>query len=187
MPTLAVIICSTRPGRVGVPIANWFSSIAVAHGGFDVEMIDLKEVNLPQYDEPNHPVLADYVHDHTKRWSATVSRADAFVFVTPEYNHSFSAATKNAIDFLHNEWHHKAVGFVSYGGVSGGTRAVQALKPVCTALRMVPTVAGVILPLPFGLVDDAGIFRGDDAMAGAANATLDELARWTQTLKAMRA
>jgi len=186
MPTLAVIICSTRPGRIGAPIATWFSDIATAQGAFDVELVDLKEVDLPLFDEPNHPMLADYVHDHTKRWSAIVGRADAFVFVTPEYNHSFNAATKNAIDYLHNEWQHKPVGFVSYGGVSGGTRAVQALKPICAALRMVPSVAAVILPFPFAHINDEGAFVGDDAMAAAANGTLDELARWTGALQPLR-
>jgi NAD(P)H-dependent FMN reductase len=187
MPTLAVIICSTRPGRIGAPIANWFASVAATKGGFDVDLVDLKTVDLPLFDEPNHPMLADYVHDHTKRWSAIVSRADAVVFVTPEYNHSFNAATKNAIDFLHNEWQHKPVGFVSYGGVSGGTRAVQALKPICAALRMVPAVSAVILPFPFAHVDDDGTFNGDEAMAGAASGMLDELARWTETLRPLRA
>jgi NAD(P)H-dependent FMN reductase len=187
MPMLAVIICSTRPGRIGLPIANWFSAIAAARDALDVEVLDLKEVNLPLFDEPNHPMLADYVHDHTKQWSTMVARADAFVFVTPEYNHSFNAATKNAIDYLHNEWQHKPVGFVSYGGVSGGTRAIQALKPICAALRMVPSVASVILPFPFAHIDDEGAFIGDDAMAMAANGMLDELGRWTEALKPMRA
>ena len=186
MPTLAVIICSTRPGRIGAPIANWFSAIATARGGFDVELVDLKAVDLPLFDEPNHPMLSDYEHEHTKRWSAIVARADAFVLVTPEYNHSFNAATKNAIDYLHHEWQHKPVGFVSYGGVSGGTRAVQALKPICAALRMVPAVAAVILPFPFSHVDDGGAFVGDEPMAAAANVMLDELARWTETLRPLR-
>jgi NAD(P)H-dependent FMN reductase len=187
MPTLAVVICSTRPGRIGLPIASWFSSIAGAKATFDVEVVDLKAVDLPIYNEANHPMLADYEHDHTKRWSEIVQGADAFVFVMPEYNHSFNAAIKNAIDFLHQEWQHKPVGFVSYGGVSGGTRAVQALKPVCMALRMVPAVAAVILPFPFTHLDDEGTFVGDDAMAGAANVMLDELLRWTGALETLRA
>lgn len=187
MPTLAVIICSTRPGRIGAPIAGWFTGVATAQGAFDVEVLDLKEIDLPLFDEPNHPMLADYTHEHTRRWSAMVAAADAFVFVTPEYNHSFNAATKNAIDYLHNEWQHKPVGFVSYGGVSGGTRAIQALKPICAALRMVPVVANVILPFPFAHIDDEGTFVGDDAMALAANGMLAELGRWTTAMESMRA
>ncbi len=186
MPTLAVIVCSTRPGRIGLPIASWFRGVAEAQGSFDVQLLDLKVVDLPIFDEPNHPMLADYVHEHTRRWSAMVAAADAFVFVTPEYNHSFNAATKNAIDHLHREWHHKAVGFVSYGGVSGGIRAVEALLPICAALRMVPSVANVVLPFPFSRFDDEGTFLGDDAMVGAANAMLAELERWTGALATLR-
>ncbi|WP_317985863.1 NADPH-dependent FMN reductase [Streptomyces sp. 5-10] len=101
---------------------------------------------LPIVDEPNHPMLRQYTHEHTKRWSETVDRADAYVMVLPEYNHSFNAAIKNAIDYLVMEWTHKPVGLVSYGGVSGGTRAVHALKPTLSALKMVTLTEGVIIP-----------------------------------------
>jgi NAD(P)H-dependent FMN reductase len=128
MPKLHVILASTRPGRAGEPIADWFVERAAAHGAFDVELVDLAEVALPFMDEPNHPRLRRYTHEHTKAWSARVDSADAFVFVTPEYNYGLTAPLKNAIDYLHFEWQHKPVGFVSYGGVAAGTRAVQMLK-----------------------------------------------------------
>jgi NAD(P)H-dependent FMN reductase len=99
-PVLQVVAASTRPGRRGLAVARWVTRLAEAHGGFDVELVDLVEVGLPVFDEPHHPRLQQYVHQHTKDWSATVSRADAFVFVTPEYNHSFPGALKNALDFL---------------------------------------------------------------------------------------
>ena len=185
-PTLAVILGSTRPGRICPSIGEWFVAVAQQHGGFAVELVDLAAVDLPLYDEPNHPRLGDYVHEHTKRWSAIVSAADAFAFVTPEYNHSFTSATKNAIDYLHNEWQNKAVGFVSYGGVSGGTRAIQALKPICAALRMVPVVESVSLPFPFARLDDDGVFLGDEGMSVAAGAMLDELGRWTDAMASLR-
>src|SRR5947209_7654159 len=122
-PKLEIIIASTRPGRVGLPVAQWFYQRAVAHGGFEVELVDLAEINLPFMDEPKHPRLRQYVHQHTRDWSAKVDSADAFVFVTPEYNFSFNAVLKNALDYLHWEWQYKPAGFVSYGGVSAGTRA----------------------------------------------------------------
>ncbi len=127
---LLVIIASTRPGRIGPTIADWFVGQATEHGGFDVEVADLAEIDLPLLDEPAHPATGKYVHQHTKDWSALVDSADAFVFVMPEYNHSYTAPLKNAIDYLNREWAYKPVGFVSYGGVSGGLRAVQAIKPV---------------------------------------------------------
>lgn len=176
VPTLSIIVASTRPGRIGLPIGRWVDDVARAHGRFDVRFVDLAEVALPLFDEPNHPRLAQYEHDHTKRWAEIIDGSSAFVFVTPEYNHSFPATLKNAIDYLHNEWHHKPVGFVSYGGISGGIRAVEALIPVCTALRMTPVVEGVVLPFPFGRVDDEGRFTGDTDNAAAANAMLDQLA-----------
>ena len=109
-PRLQVIIGSTRPGRVGPVIAAWFADRARGYGGFEVELVDLAEVNLPLLDEPNHPRLAQYQHEHTKRWSEIVTRGDAYAFVVPEYNHSMNAAVKNAIDFLHHEWHYTPVG-----------------------------------------------------------------------------
>ena len=120
-PVLRVIIGSTRPGRVGPSVAEWIIERAREHGGFDVEVTDLAELNLPMYDEPNHPRLQKYVHQHTKDWSALVDGSDAFIFVMPEYNYGFNAATKNAIDYLFKEWAHKAAGIVSYGGVAAGT------------------------------------------------------------------
>jgi NAD(P)H-dependent FMN reductase len=176
MPNLSVLISSTRPGRAGVPIAEWFATRARAHGTFDVEVIDLAEVGLPFMDEPHHPRLRRYVHDHTKAWSARVDAADAFVFVTAEYNAGFPAPLKNAIDYLHTEWQHKPVAFVSYGGISAGTRAVQMLKQVVTTLRMVPLVEAVNIPFHPQFIDEDGLVQGNDVMEQAAQALLDEIA-----------
>lgn len=176
-PVLQIIVASTRPGRVGPAVARWLTHRAERHGGFRVEVVDLAEVGLPFLDEPNHPRLGQYVHDHTKAWSATVGRADAFVFVTPEYNHGYNAVLKNAIDFLHAEWQDKPVGFCAYGGVSAGTRAAQALKQVVTAVRMVPVFDGVYIPFVAGLIGDDGAFAASESMDGAADRMLDELLR----------
>ena len=186
-PTLQIIIGSTRPGRVGLPVAEWLRDRAVAHGAFEVELIDLAEVNLPFMDEPNHPRLGQYLHQHTKEWSATVERADALVFVTPEYNHGFNAVLKNAIDYLHHEWRYKPVGFASYGGVSAGTRAVQMLKQVVTGLKMLPVVEAVTIPFVNEFLDEEGRLRPNAVMNQAADAMLDELARLAATLQGLRA
>lgn len=185
-PLLQVIVASTRPGRIGRSIGEWVERAAIEHGGFDVELVDLAEVDLPFLDEPNHPRLGQYLNQHTRDWSATVSRADAFVFVTPEYNHSFNAVLKNAIDFLHNEWQHKAVAFVSYGGVAAGTRAVQALKPVTTALRMVPVVDAVTIPFAAQVLDDDGVVQPNDLLTASAKAMFDELTVQTAALAGRR-
>lgn len=186
-PVLQVIIASTRPGRIGRPIGDWVVQAATAHGGFDVELVDLAEVALPIFDEPNHPRFGNYEHQHSKDWSATVSRADAFVFVMCEYNHSFNAALKNAIDYLHSEWQHKPVGFVSYGGVAAGTRAVQAIKPVLAGLRMVPVVEAVALAMPGQLLDDEGVVQPTEQMAGMSKGMFDEILAQVAILAPRRA
>jgi len=182
---LAVIICSTRPGRVGKPVGDWFGQVAESDPNFQTTLVDLAELALPLLDEPNHPLLGAYTQEHSKRWSEIVAAQDAFVFVLPEYNHSFNAATKNALDFLFNEWAHKAVGIVSYGGVSGGTRSAGALKPVLAALRLVPTVGSVIIPHVGTQVHD-GVFTPAAGLDDAARAMLAELARLAEALRPLR-
>lgn len=186
MPRLTIIVASTRPGRVGRQVADWFAGRARGHGGFDVEIVDLAEVDLPFLDEPEHASERRYRHQHTKDWSATIDTADAFVFVMPEYNQGLSAPLKNAIDFLYHEWHYKPVAFVSYGMTSGGLRAVQMVKQVVTALSMMP----VSDPLPVFLrrsLDPDGRLVPNDWMAAAASGMLDELARLTPVLAMLRA
>jgi NAD(P)H-dependent FMN reductase len=174
MPRMLVVIASTRPGRVGGPIAEWFVARARAHAGFEIEVADLKEIDLPMMDEPKHPRFGDYRHDHTKAWSATVGTADAFAFVMPEYNHGFTAPLKNAIDYLYAEWNHKPVGLVSYGQVAGGTRAVQLLKPVLLAVQARPVLPAVHIPFAPARIDD-GTFTSDEQLDQAADAMLDAL------------
>lgn len=186
MPQLSIIVASTRPGRVGLPVAQWFRDVAVAHGGFDVELLDLAEIDLPMYNEPNHPRMRKYVHQHTRDWSARIDAADALVIVHPEYNHSYNAAIKNAIDYLHGEWAYKPVGTVGYGGVAAGTRATQALKPVLSVLKMV--VVGEALHIPFvrQFMTDEGTIEPNDVMREAAPAMLDELVRMEAALRPLQ-
>jgi NAD(P)H-dependent FMN reductase len=183
---LMIIIGSTRPGRAGLPIGTWFTELAESHGRFEIDLVDLAELNLPMMDEPNHPRLHQYTHQHTKEWSARVDAADAFVFVTPEYNHSFPAPLKNAIDYLAQEWNFKPAGFVSYGGVAGGTRAVQALKPVLDILKMTAVPESVVIPSFSQYLDDEERFCPSEQIESAARTLLNELARWSTALMAMR-
>jgi NAD(P)H-dependent FMN reductase len=186
MPDLTIIIGSTRPGRAGLPIATWFADRARSHGGFDITVVDLAALDLPLLDEPNHPRLRQYMHQHTKDWSATVDASDAFVIVTPEYNHGYPAALKNAIDYLQQEWCDKPVGFVSYGGVSAGTRAVQQLKEVVTTLKMLPVFEAVSIPFHPQFIGEDGRVQANDIMEQAADAMLDELVRVDGALRPLR-
>ena len=186
MLNLKIIIASTRPGRKAPSIAAWFTEIAKKHAEFNVEVLDLLQINLPFMDEPNHPVMQKYEQQHTKDWSATITGGDVFVIVTSEYNYSFPASIKNAIDYLSKEWSYKAVAFVSYGGVSGGTRAVQALKQVVTAVGMMPLPQGVAIPAFTKHIDEHGKFMNDPGLDKSADSMLDELYKWGVALKGMR-
>ncbi|MDQ1545489.1 MAG: hypothetical protein QOH69_393 [Actinomycetota bacterium] len=153
-----IVVGSVRPGRVGLPIAEWVRAEAEKTGRFEIDFVDLAELALPFMDEPNHPSLKKYTKQHTLDWSARVDAAEAFVFVTPEYNYSFSPALKNALDFLNKEWWRKPVGFVSYGGVSGGTRGVADIMTITSALGLVRVGANVELNFGGRQVVD-GVFQ----------------------------
>jgi NAD(P)H-dependent FMN reductase len=183
---LDIVIASTRPGRVGLPVARWIEERARAHGGFLVEVADLAEVGLPLFDEPHHPRLRRYEHEHTRAWSRTIDRADAFVFVMPEYNYGFNAALKNAIDYLNVEWQYKPVGLASYGGVSGGTRAAQMIKQVVTTLKMYPLPEAVSIPFVERLLGDDGVIAPNAVMDEALTVMLDELVVMERALRPMR-
>ena len=187
MPHLEIVVVSTRPGRKGPAVARWFEGEARRHGAFDIGVADLGEINLPMMDEPRHPRFQQYEHAHTKAWSARISAADAFVFVTPEYNHSAPPSLVNAIDYLVAEWGYKPAGFVSYGGISGGLRGVQHVKPLLCGLKMVPVVEMVTLTMFTRFVDEAtGAVTPDATHAKAAGVMLDELLRWTNALRVLR-
>ncbi len=186
LPKLHILICSTRPGRIGPSVAGWFHGFAQQHGKFEIALIDLADFNLPIYDEPIHPARQDYKHEHTRKWSASVASADAYIFVTPEYNYSPPPSLVNALDYVYREWNYKPCGFVSYGGVSGGLRAVQNVKMQVTTLKMMPMMEGVMVPMAASLIDDKGTFQSNELIDKSAATLLDELRYWTDGLKAMR-
>lgn len=187
MLNLHVIVASTRPGRQGPAVGRWFLEYAQGAGKFNVELVDLAAIDLPLLDEPAHPRLQRYEHEHTRAWSALVARADAYVFVTPEYDYATPASLVNALQCLSREWAYKPVGFVSYGGISAGTRGVQMTKQIVTAVKMMPMVEAVALPFFTQHIDAAtGRFDPGEAPARAAATMLEELARWAEALRTLR-
>jgi NAD(P)H-dependent FMN reductase len=187
MPRLGVVLASTREGRVGAPVTDWFVAHARRHGGFDVQVLDLKAIALPLLEEPNHPRLQRYTQEKTKAWSRLVAETDAFVFVTPEYNFGPPPALINALDHLYAEWGYKAAGFVSYGGVSGGLRSVQMTKQLLTSLKIVPIVEAVTIPFVTQSIDaDTSAFKATEAHEKAATTMLNELVRWNGALSTLR-
>ena len=180
-----IIVGSVRPGRVGLPIAEWVRGEAEKTGKFEIDFVDLADLALPFMDEPAHPRAQQYTHKHTLDWSARVAAAEAFIFVTPEYNYSYSPALKNAIDFLNLEWWRKPLGFVSYGGVSSGTRGVAALMPVTGALGLVRVGANVELTFGGKQVVD-GVFQPQEKETAIIARELDEIEALAQVLTPSR-
>lgn len=185
-PKLHILITSTREQRVGTAVAHWFVEEAKKHGKFDIQVLDLKDVNLPLLDEPHHPIQRRYEHEHTKAWSKNIEAADAFVFVVPEYNYGMPPALLNALDYLSVEWNYKPAGFVSYGGLSGGTRSVQMTKMVLTSLKVMPLPEAVAFPFFTKSVDADKKFNPGDTQQKALTTMLDELLRWTHALRVLR-
>ena len=185
-PVVQIIVGSTRPGRVGSAVGEWLADTARDHGGMQVELIELADVDLPLFDEPQHPRFGQYEHEHTRRWSEIVDRADAFVFVVPEYNHGLNGATKNAIDFLNKEWRYKPAGICSYGGVSAGARAAEQFIPILTVLKVVPLAEAIPIPFIRQFVDDDGRIEPNEVMEKAAPAMFAELLRYVEALAVLR-
>lgn len=185
-PRLHIVIASTRPGRIGPAIGKWFKNFSDGMNQFDTRLVDLLDFDLPVYNEPVHPRMQQYQHDHTRRWSENVAIADAYVFITPEYNYNPPPALVNALDYVYNEWNYKPCGFVSYGGISGGLRAVQSLKLLVTTLKMMPMVEGGMVPMAWKQLDDQGHFQSNSLIDNSAEALLTELRFWTDGLKTMR-
>ncbi|MCO4316042.1 NAD(P)H-dependent oxidoreductase [Phyllobacterium sp. 21LDTY02-6] len=183
---LNIIIASTRPGRGGPPVAEWFHEFVRQDGTFEPVLVDLADINLPLLDEPSHPRMKKYEHEHTKRWSAVVDAADAYVFVMPEYDYNAPPSLINALIYLWNEWNYKPASFVSYGGISGGMRAVESVKGLMSALRLVPLSESVPVPLYQNFINDEGVFQPNEAITNGAKTMLAELAKWAGALKPLR-
>lgn len=185
MPKLAIIIGSTRPTRVGESVANWVHQLAKPRRDADVELLDIRDFDLPLLDEPIPPSQGEYTKDHTKRWAATIAGFDGFVFVTPEYNHGICGALKNAIDFLYAEWNDKAAGFVGYGS-AGGVRAVESLRLVMAELQVATVRAQVMLSLQDDF-EDYRAFRPRPHQEQALGTVFDQVIRWSTALRTLRA
>ncbi len=181
---IAVIIGSTRPNRLGEAVGRWVFEQASKRSDATFELVDLKEVGLPLLDEPVPPSQHRYAKDHTRAWSSTIASFDAFVFVTPEYNHGTSAALKNALDFLYTEWNDKVAGFVGYGSV-GGTRAVEHLRLVMAELQVATVRGQVALTLATDF-ENYSVFKPHPRHEKSLATMLDQLVAWGGALRRLR-
>ena len=184
MIKIAIIIGSTRPGRKAEAVARWVHGIATKRSDAECELVDIKDFNLPLLDEPMPPAAGKYTQPHTRAWAAKVAAFDAYVFVTPEYNHGPSGALKNAIDYLYREWNNKAAGFVGYGS-AGGTRAVEQLRLVMGELLVADVRAQVALSL-FTDFENFSTFKPAPMHEKSVNVMLDQIVAWGTALKTLR-
>ena len=175
---------STRPGRKAHAVAGWVHGIATRRGDASFEVVDIEAFNLPLLDEPMPPSLGKYTQPHTKAWAAKIAGFDGFVFVTPEYNHSTSAALKNAIDYLFAEWNDKAAAFVGYGS-AGGTRAVECLRLVMAELQVADVRAQVALSL-YTDFESFTNFKPAPHHQKSVSSMLDQVIAWGEALKTLR-
>ncbi len=184
MIKVGIIIGSTRPGRHADVVANWVLEKAKKRTDAQFEIVDIKDFNLPLLDEPLPPSMGQYSHPHTKAWAQRVASFDAYIFVTPEYNHGPSAALKNAIDFLYGEWNNKAAGFVSYGSANGA-RAVEQLRLVMGELQVADVRSQVLLSL-FTDFENFTAFKPNPVHETAMATMLDQVVAWGTALKTLR-
>lgn len=184
MLRVAVITGSTRPGRNNIAVAQWVHELTKKRSDAEYELVDIASFNLPLLDEPVPPSMGQYSQPHTKAWAAKIAAFDAFVFVTPEYNHGVSGALKNAIDFLFAEWNNKAAGFVSYGS-AGGARAVEHLRLTMAELMIADVRAQVMLSLATDF-EDYSKFKPHPRHEGEVSTMLDQVIAWGTAMKSVR-
>jgi NAD(P)H-dependent FMN reductase len=184
MIRVAIVTGSTRPGRNNEAVARWVYDIAETRRDAEFELVDIADYHLPLLDEAVPPSMGQYRHAHTKAWAEKIGSFDAYVFVTPEYNHGTSGALKNAIDYLYREWNNKAAGFVSYGS-AGGARAVEQLRLVMGELMVADVRAQVMLSL-FTDFEHFSTFTPDPRHEAEVHTMLDQVIAWGGVLKRLR-
>jgi NAD(P)H-dependent FMN reductase len=185
MIRIGIITGSTRPGRVNEQVAKWVFEQASQRKDAEFALVDIADYNLPLLDEPVPPSQGKYSKEHTKKWAAKIASFDAYVFVTPEYNHGTSGALKNALDFLYAEWNNKAAGFVGYGS-AGGTRAVEQLRLIMGELQIADVRAQVALSLRADF-ENYTTFKPADYQAKTLSGVFDQVIAWGSALKSLRA
>lgn len=185
MIKIKILTGSNRPGRFNIQPATWITNIAKERKDIEVELLDLEKINLPFLDEPASPSMHQYTKQHTKDWSAKIDEADGFIFVTPEYNHSYSAILKNAIDYLFFEWNFKPLSFVSYGTV-GGSRAIEHLLGIAREVKLYDLREQVMFPNYWNNLNDKHEYQFNEKDVASANVLLDSLVFWASEMKESR-
>jgi len=179
---IQILVGSVREGRISLPVARWVQERSVGRSDLSAQLVDLADWNLPMFALPTSPAMGDYTDPLQQRWAATIGKADGYILVSPEYNHSTSPVLKNALDYLWAEWNRKPVAFVSFGNV-GGARAIEQLRGIAIELRMAPLGEAVHL---FDVRAKVEKQRFDDGDEKHLTQLFDSLVWWGTTLRAGR-
>lgn len=184
---IQIILGSTRPGRKSELVCKWLTTKLPKSDDVTYEIIDLRDWPLPFFNEPVGPSQngGKFTLALAEKWAAKIKEGDGYIFITPEYNHGYSAVLKNALDYVYYEWNQKPVAFVSYGGIAAGTRAVMQLTQIARELQMVSIREGVHLPFIWTAFDDLGNFKEEYHVPDPAP-MIDQLIWWTKALKEAR-
>lgn len=184
MNKIAIIIGSTRPGRIGETVARWVYEIANQRSDAKFEIVDIADYDLPLLDEPMGAAFGRYTKAHTKAWSKRINAFDGFIFVTPEYNHATSPVLKNAIDFLYKEWNNKAAGFVGYGA-AGAATAVENLRMIMAELQVADVQSQVRLSL-FTDFENFNEFKPASFQEKSVHKMIDQVIAWSSALRPLQ-
>lgn len=187
---LKIVVGSTREGRFGNQAAAWVAELATKNSDFAVEVVDLNDYPMPFFDSAISPSFktAPYPDAMVEKFTSKIAEGDAYILITPEYNHSTSGVLKNALDWVYKEWNNKPVGFVSYGSV-GGARAIEHLRGITTELQMASVREAVhflgneYFAAAFGDKNFKPMFEGQEKKA---EAMLAQLLWWAKALKSAR-
>lgn len=187
-PNILVVLGTTREGRRGIKVADWTMLNVSKRSDAKFELIDLRDWDFPFFNVPISPSTEKGKYESLlqKKWAKKIDSADGFIIITPEYNHGYTAALKNAMDYLWFEWNAKPVTFISYGGLSGGIRAVEQLRQVAIELEMIPIRHQVIIHRIRSAFDENGKLKDYDFYTKQLNSTVDALIKWSQAMRSVR-
>lgn len=184
MLKVQIIVGTTRPGRNSEAVSKWVYEIAKRRTDIEVELVDIEAYNLPLFNEAVSPAYAPIEDKNALTWGEKINEADAYIFVSAEYNHGVPGVFKNAVDFLYREWNNKAVGFVGYGS-AGGARAIEQWRQIVAELQMADVRASVLLSL-FRDFENMNVFKPRENHEATLNVVLDQLTDWARVLKPLR-
>lgn len=184
MNKLKIIIGSIRDNRNGELVKNWLVPLVKNNPNFETKVLDLKEWDLPKFHSAKPPMMGGYEEPMTQKWAKVIEEGDAYIIVTPEYNHGYPASIKDALDHIYKEWNRKPVAFVGYGGIAGGARAVEQLRQVAVELQMAPTRTAIHIPMVWEAFDEKGMPKHN--MDGQVDGLVADLYWWSEALRKSR-